>query len=159
MSGKGGLGRCFPLDVCLLSACRSGSSGRGELCYSMSSPCYLPSSVPRSRTSKCPGISPLPAPANPSPAASNDTELPSTSDVYLLQVTLFAAGGLSPPCSRMRGSKIQAIPIRVQDSCQWRTLKSQITFCEQRTGASRGERTKPHWMQHSSCETVRTAQQ
>ena len=76
-----------------------------------------------------------------------------------LQVTLFATGGLSPPCSRMRGSKIQAIPIRVQDGHQGRALKSQTTLCEQRTGTSRAEHTKPHWMQHSSCETVRTAQQ
>lgn len=59
---KGGLGWCFLLDVCLLSACRFGSSGRDELCYSMSSLYYVPSSVPQSRTSRCPGISPLPAP-------------------------------------------------------------------------------------------------
>lgn len=69
------------------------------------------------------------------PAASNDTELPSMSDVYSLQVTLFATGGLSPPCSRIRGLKIQGILIHVQDGCQWRALKSQTTLCERRTGA------------------------
>lgn len=132
---EGGLGWWFLLDVCLLSACSSGSSGRDELCYSMSSLCYVPSSVPQSRTSTCLGMSPLPAPTNPYPAASNDTELPSMSDVYSLQGTLFATGSLSPPCSRIRGLKIQGIPIHVQDGCQWRALKSQTTVCEWRTGA------------------------
>lgn len=66
----------------------------------------------------CPGVSLSPAHTNPSAAASNDTELQSVSDVYSLEVTLFAAEDLSHTCSRMRGSKIQATPICMQGGHQ-----------------------------------------
>lgn len=65
----------------------------------------------------CSAISPLPDPTNPSSTARNATEL-LHAVVCGLQVTLLAVSGLSPPCRGITGSKIQAIPIPVQDSLQ-----------------------------------------